>query len=74
MCLIVEVWQYISLTENFCASIQILLKFAFKGPINNKTTLVQVMVWRHTTDKPLTEPIMKYNHACISQIQQASMN
>ena len=32
--------------------------FIAGGLINNKTTLVQVMVRRQTGDKPLSEPIM----------------
>ena len=27
-------------------------------PINNKTALVQIMAWRQTDDKPLSEPMM----------------
>ena len=29
-----------------------------KGPIYNKSELVQIMVWRRIGDKPLSEPIM----------------
>ena len=28
------------------------------GPINNKPALVQIMAWRRTGDKPLSEPVM----------------
>ena len=28
-----------------------------KGPIDNKSALVQVMAWHRTGDKPLSEPI-----------------
>ena len=37
---------------------RISLKFATKGPIDNKTVLVQVLVWRQTGDKSLPEPML----------------
>ena len=46
------------LNENVRISIQILLKFVSNGPIDNKSTLVQVMVWRRTGDKPLPESML----------------
>ena len=52
------IFKFIFLNENCCISIQILLKFVPKGQINNKTALVQIMAWRRTGDKPLSEPIM----------------
>ena len=39
-------------------SIQISLNFAPKGPIGNKSALVQVMDWCRTGGKPLLEPIL----------------
>ena len=35
-----------------------LLKFVPKGPINTIPALVQIMVWRRTGDKPLSELMM----------------
>ena len=35
-----------------------LYKFVPKGLINNIPVLVQTMVWRHPSDKPLSEPMM----------------
>ena len=35
-----------------------LTKFVPKGPINNNTTLFQIMAWRWTGNKPLSEPMM----------------
>ena len=46
-------FRYILLTENICILIEISLKFIFQGPVNNLSTLVKVMVWRYTQDKPL---------------------
>ena len=34
------------------------LKFFHEGPIDNKSALVQVMVWRPTGVKPLTQPLL----------------
>ena len=44
--------------ENFFILIQISLKFAPTGLIDNKAALVQVMAWRRIGDKPLPEPML----------------
>ena len=44
--------------ENCCILIPISLKYVFKGPVNNDAALVQIMAWRWTGDKPLSEPMM----------------
>ena len=50
--------------ENASVSINIPLNFVLKGPIDNKWSLVQVMAWRRTGDKPLHEPMMtQFNDA-----------
>ena len=46
------------MNETCCISIQILLKFVPKSPIDDKSALVQVMGWRWTVDKPLPEPVL----------------
>ena len=38
-------------------SIPISLKFIPKGPIDNKSALLQVMAWCRTGDKPLPDPV-----------------
>ena len=43
--------------KKFCTVIWISLKLVPKVPIDNKWTLVQVMAWRRTGDKPLSEPM-----------------
>ena len=48
----------IFMDEKFFISIRISLKFVPKGPIDNKVALVQVMAWRRTGDKSLTEPML----------------
>ena len=44
--------------ENAWIPIKIPLKFVPKGPINNIPALVQIMAWRRTGDKPLSEPMV----------------
>ena len=50
-------FQCISLNENVWIFIKNSHKFVPKGPINNITALVQIMVWRRAGHKPLSEPI-----------------
>ena len=45
----------IFLNENDKIPIQISLKFVPRSPVDNKSTLVQVMAWHRTGDKPLPE-------------------
>ena len=40
-----DIFKCISLNENLCIWIQILLKFVLVGQVNNQSSLVQVMVW-----------------------------
>ena len=54
------------MNENVWISIKISLKFVPKGPINNIPALVQIMTWRRSGDKPLSEPMIYiyiYKHA-----------
>ena len=52
-------------------SIKISLKFVPKGPNNNIPALVQIMAWRRSGDKPLSEPMMVslQMHICITRPQ-----
>ena len=61
----------ILLNENVRIPIETLLKFVPKGPINNIPTLVQVMAWHRSGDKPLSEPMMVslLTHICITRPQ-----
>ena len=52
-----DIFKWIFFNENVWISINISLKFVPRGPINNIPTLVQVMAWRRTGDKPLSEPM-----------------
>ena len=57
-CFADDIFKCIILNENFHILIQILLKFLSKGPIDKKTSLVQIMAWHHIGIKALPEPIM----------------
>ena len=46
------------MNEKFHILIQISLKFVLNIPIDSKSAMVQVMAWRRTGDKPLTEPMV----------------
>ena len=47
------------------------LRFVPKGPINNIPALVQIMAWRWSGDRPLSEPTMAslLMHICITRPQ-----
>ena len=53
-----DIFTCIFLNENVTISIKFLLKFVLKGPINNKSALVQVMARHLFGAKPLPEPML----------------
>ena len=53
-----DVFKCNFLNENVWIPIEISLKFVPKALINNIPALVQIMAWRRTGDKPLSEPMM----------------
>ena len=53
-----DTFKRIFLNENVRISIKISLKFVPKDPIHNIPALVQIMAWRRSGDKPLSEPMM----------------
>ena len=61
----------IFLNENVRISIKISLKFVTKGPIYNNPELVQIMAWRRSGDKPLSQPMMVslLTHICVTRPQ-----
>ena len=71
-----DIFKWIFLNENVWISINISLKFVPRGPINNIPTLVQVMAWRRSGDKPLSEPMMVRlpTHICITRPQWAKFH
>ena len=66
-----DTFKHIFLNENVRISIKISLKFVPKGPINNNPSLVQIMAWRRSGDKPLSEPMMVslLTHICVTRPQ-----
>ena len=42
----------------FVFRLQFHYKFVLKGVINNKSSLDQIIAWRRSGDKPLSEPMM----------------
>ena len=66
-----DTFMRIFLNENVRISIKVSLKFVPKGPINNIPALVQIMAWRRSGDKPLSEPMMVslLTHICVTRPQ-----
>ena len=66
-----DIFKRIFFNENVWISIKISLKFVPKGPINNIAALVQIMAWRRSGDKPLSEPMMVSlpTHICVTRPQ-----
>ena len=52
------IFKCIFMNEKFCISIQTLLKFVVKGPIDSKSALVHVMARYQSGDKPLSESMV----------------
>ena len=42
------------------------------GPINIIPALVQIMAWRRPSDKPLSEPMIKYTDAYMRHLASMS--
>ena len=66
-----DTFKRIFLNEDIRISIKISLMFIPKGPANNIPTLVQIMAWRRSGDKPLSEPMMVslLTHICVARPQ-----
>ena len=69
--LVDDIFKCIFLNENVWISIEISLKFAPKGSVNNIPVLGQIMTWRRPGDKPLPEPMMIRlpTHICVTRPQ-----
>ena len=63
-----DTFKRIFLNKNVRISIKISLKFVPRGPINANPSLVQIMVWHRSGDKPLSEPMMVslLTHICVT--------
>ena len=70
-CFAHDTFKWIFLNENVTISIKVLLKFVAKGSINNIPALVQIIAWRRSGDKPLSEPMMVslLTHICVTRPQ-----
>ena len=70
-----DTFKRIFLDKDVRISIKISLKFVHKGPINNNPALVQIMAWRRSGDKPLSEPMMVslLTHICVTRPQWVNM-
>ena len=57
--------------ENVWNTIKISITFIPKGPNYNIPSLVQILAWRRTGDKPLSEPMMArlLTHICVTRPQ-----
>ena len=66
-----EILKFMFFNENVWIPFKISLKFLPKGPINNIPALVQIMAWRRSGDKPLSEPMMVRltTHLCVARPQ-----
>ena len=54
-----------------CILIRISLTFVPNGPIDNRLALTQVLAWRRTGDKPLSEPILtQFNDAYMRIVRE----
>ena len=70
-----DTFKCILLNENIWIAINISLSFVPKGPIDNIPALVQIMAWRRSGDKPLSEPMMVslLTHICVIRPQWVNL-
>ena len=70
------IFKPVFFNENVWVSIKISLKFVPKGPINNISALVQIMAWRRSGDKPLSEPMMVslLTYICVTRSQWVNLS
>ena len=71
-----DMFENIFLNENVWIPIEISLACVPKVPINNIAALVQIMAWRRSGDKPLSEPMMDslLTHICLTRPQLVKTN
>ena len=71
-----DTFKHIFMNENIIISTKNSLKFVPKGPINNNPALVQIMTWRRSGDKPLSEPMMVslLTHICVTRPQWVNLS
>ena len=66
-----DTFKLFFLNENVRILIKISLTVVPKGSINNNPALVQIIAWRRSGDKPLSEPMMVslLTHICVTRPQ-----
>ena len=66
-----DIFKSIFFNENVQILIKISLTFVPKAPINNIPAQVQIMAWRQSGNKPLSEPMMVslLTHICVTRPQ-----
>ena len=66
-----DIFKCIFMSENLWISLKNSLKFVPKVRINSIPALVQIMAWRRSGDKPLSEPMVtsSLTHICVSRPQ-----
>ena len=71
-----DIFKCIFLNEKVRISIMISLRFVSKGRINNIPALVQIMAWRQSGDKPLSEAtlVSLLTQICITRPQWVKLN
>ena len=71
-----DIFKCIFLNENARISLKKSLKFVPKVRINNIPALVQIMAWRRTGDKPLSEPMVVslLTHICVTRPQWVNIH
>ena len=67
-------FKCIFLKENVKIAIKMSLKLVPKGTINNNPSLVQIMAWHRSGEKPLSEPMMVslLTHICVTRPQRVN--
>ena len=66
-----DVFKCIFVNENVWISLEISLNYVPNVPINNIPALVQILAWRRSGDKPLSEPMLVslLTHICVTRPQ-----
>ena len=66
-----NIFKWIFLNENVWISLKISVKFVPKVQINNIPALVEIMAWRRSGDKPLSQPMVVSlpTHICVTPPQ-----
>ena len=68
-----DIFMCIFFNENCCILIKFSLKYVRKRSIENNPALVEIMTWRRSGDKPLSQPMMNSLPTHIYMRHSASM-